>query len=225
LNVAAGEGSEIDGLTVAKQLIRENYDPSETWEIYDHDAAPFYSRGSILMIGDAAHATSPHIGNGAAQAIEDAAVLCALFRDLLENSSSDFDDNSNEDGVEALKKKSPALFKAFDQVRRERSQKVVEMSRVAGDCYGYDFDSFLAFGAQRGGGDRTEVNGTADSHTDGINGHDHNRDGEDIVQKLKEKWMKFASYTNDVDLLTQNQLAVEAFQKLVKDKGMVNGHS
>jgi 2-polyprenyl-6-methoxyphenol hydroxylase-like FAD-dependent oxidoreductase len=35
---------------------------------------PWY-RGRVLLIGDAAHATSPHIGQGAAQAIEDAVVL------------------------------------------------------------------------------------------------------------------------------------------------------
>ena len=29
----------------------------------------------MLLIGDAAHATSPHVGQGAAQAIEDAVVL------------------------------------------------------------------------------------------------------------------------------------------------------
>jgi 2-polyprenyl-6-methoxyphenol hydroxylase-like FAD-dependent oxidoreductase len=29
----------------------------------------------VLLIGDAAHATSPHIGQGAAQAVEDAVVL------------------------------------------------------------------------------------------------------------------------------------------------------
>jgi 2-polyprenyl-6-methoxyphenol hydroxylase-like FAD-dependent oxidoreductase len=36
--------------------------------------SPWY-RGRVLLIGDAAHATSPHVGQGAAQAIEDAVVL------------------------------------------------------------------------------------------------------------------------------------------------------
>jgi 2-polyprenyl-6-methoxyphenol hydroxylase-like FAD-dependent oxidoreductase len=35
---------------------------------------PWY-RGRVLLIGDAAHATSPHVGQGAAQAIEDGVVL------------------------------------------------------------------------------------------------------------------------------------------------------
>ena len=37
-------------------------------------AAPWY-RGRVVIIGDAAHATSPHVGQGAAMAIEDAIVL------------------------------------------------------------------------------------------------------------------------------------------------------
>jgi 2-polyprenyl-6-methoxyphenol hydroxylase-like FAD-dependent oxidoreductase len=36
--------------------------------------APWY-RGRAVLIGDAAHGTSPHAGQGAAQAIEDAVVL------------------------------------------------------------------------------------------------------------------------------------------------------
>lgn len=36
--------------------------------------APWY-RGRVLLIGDAAHATTPHCGQGAAQAIEDAVVI------------------------------------------------------------------------------------------------------------------------------------------------------
>lgn len=40
--------------------------------------APWY-RGRILLIGDAAHATTPHLGQGAAQAIEDALLLGRLL--------------------------------------------------------------------------------------------------------------------------------------------------
>jgi 2-polyprenyl-6-methoxyphenol hydroxylase-like FAD-dependent oxidoreductase len=36
---------------------------------------PPWHRGRVVLIGDAAHATSPHCGQGAAQAIEDGIVL------------------------------------------------------------------------------------------------------------------------------------------------------
>jgi 2-polyprenyl-6-methoxyphenol hydroxylase-like FAD-dependent oxidoreductase len=36
---------------------------------------PPWHRGRVVLVGDAAHATSPHVGQGAAMAIEDAVVL------------------------------------------------------------------------------------------------------------------------------------------------------
>jgi 2-polyprenyl-6-methoxyphenol hydroxylase-like FAD-dependent oxidoreductase len=36
--------------------------------------SPWY-RGRVVLVGDSAHATSPHVGQGAAMAIEDAVVL------------------------------------------------------------------------------------------------------------------------------------------------------
>jgi 2-polyprenyl-6-methoxyphenol hydroxylase-like FAD-dependent oxidoreductase len=61
------------------------YRPLETLLV----EAPWY-HGCVLLIGDAAHAMTPHLRQGAAQAIEDAAVLGELLaqelpmRDLLE---------------------------------------------------------------------------------------------------------------------------------------------
>ena len=43
---------------------------------------PWY-RGRILLIGDAAHGTTPHLGQGAAQAVEDAATLGAIAKENL----------------------------------------------------------------------------------------------------------------------------------------------
>ncbi|KAF2170407.1 hypothetical protein M409DRAFT_19229 [Zasmidium cellare ATCC 36951] len=81
---------------------------------WDHDPAPTYVRGRVCMMGDAAHCITPFAGNGAAQALEDTAVLKALFQQL----------NTSE--------QIPALLAAFDQIRRPRSQKVVEISRQFG---------------------------------------------------------------------------------------------
>ncbi len=40
--------------------------------------SPWY-RGRVLLIGDAAHTTTPHLGQGAGMAIEDAVVLAELL--------------------------------------------------------------------------------------------------------------------------------------------------
>ncbi|KAI1136315.1 FAD/NAD(P)-binding domain-containing protein [Hypoxylon sp. FL0543] len=92
-------------------------DPKEDWKIQDHDHAPTYYRGHVAMLGDAAHATGPHAGNGAAQAIEDAAILTRVFAH-----------------VQAEKHINAALI-AFDKVRRPRSQRVVEITRQFGLLY------------------------------------------------------------------------------------------
>lgn len=43
---------------------------------------PAYHRGRVAILGDAAHAMTPHLGQGACQAIEDAVVLASVAPDL-----------------------------------------------------------------------------------------------------------------------------------------------
>jgi FAD-dependent urate hydroxylase len=46
-------------------------------DVYFLDRLPRWSAGRIVLLGDAAHATTPGVGQGAAMAIEDALVLAA----------------------------------------------------------------------------------------------------------------------------------------------------
>ncbi|KAI2777887.1 FAD/NAD(P)-binding domain-containing protein [Daldinia loculata] len=94
--------------------------PNDYWEILDHDHASTYYRGHVAIVGDAAHATAPHAGNGAAQAIEDAAVLAGVFAEV-----------KSKDHIDTA-------LKAFDQIRRPRSQKVVDITRQFGRLYSLD---------------------------------------------------------------------------------------
>ncbi|HOY05931.1 MAG TPA: FAD-dependent monooxygenase [Saprospiraceae bacterium] len=70
-----------------------------------------FAFGNMVLIGDAAHATTPNLGQGACQAIEDAVVL-----------------------ADELKKTSePAVaFRAFEQRRLKRTQYIVNNSRALG---------------------------------------------------------------------------------------------
>ena len=79
------------------------------------DLAPLsrWSRGRLICIGDAAHAMTPNLGQGATQALEDAAVLadilCAGDRD-------------------------PAVaFSQFEAMKRARSERTVRDARRLGD--------------------------------------------------------------------------------------------
>ena len=73
--------------------------------------APWY-RVRVLLIGDAAHATTPHLGQGAAQAVEDAVVL----GDLLARGESP-----------------PQLMQSYMQRRYERCRLIAESSVQIGE--------------------------------------------------------------------------------------------
>lgn len=108
----------------AQQIVRMvAKDTSASWTAADHDHAPFYARGRVAMFGDAAHASLPFAGNGAAQALEDAAVLNELFNHVREPSEL------------------PNLLRAFCETRRTRSQAVVDLARKFGRVYAYAEDN------------------------------------------------------------------------------------
>jgi salicylate hydroxylase len=49
------------------------------WALYDREPAERWSKGRITLLGDAAHAMLPYLGQGAAMAVEDACVLGAAI--------------------------------------------------------------------------------------------------------------------------------------------------
>jgi 2-polyprenyl-6-methoxyphenol hydroxylase-like FAD-dependent oxidoreductase len=73
---------------------------------------PVWSRGRTLLIGDAAHATSPHAGQGASLALEDAMRLGCLMRE------------GGEPGQ---------IFQTFEQERRARVERIVAIARRNGN--------------------------------------------------------------------------------------------
>ena len=67
---AAFEGFHDDLLTVLRAC-----PAAMKWPIYDREPLPLWSSGRIVLLGDACHPMKPHMGQGAAMAAEDAAVL------------------------------------------------------------------------------------------------------------------------------------------------------
>ncbi|WP_421830828.1 FAD-dependent monooxygenase [Larkinella sp.] len=80
-------------------------------DIIDLKPLPRFAFGNVLLLGDAAHATTPNMGQGACQAIEDGVVLA----DELERSGTVSD-----------------AFKRFEQRRLKRTHSIVEKSRRIG---------------------------------------------------------------------------------------------
>jgi len=73
---------------------------------------PAWSRGRVVLIGDAAHATSPHAGQGASMALEDAMRLACLLQAGEEYS---------------------VIFEKFERERRPRAERVVALARRNGN--------------------------------------------------------------------------------------------
>lgn len=82
--------------------------------LWEHPHARTYVDGPVCVMGDAAHATTPFQASGGGMSIEDAMILGALLGKA----------TSPADGQTALK--------VYDQIRRPRTQKIVDSSWVTG---------------------------------------------------------------------------------------------
>ena len=94
----------VDDATPAVEIIRATAGELAGTNQYDMPSVPTWHRGPMVIVGDAAHATSPSSGQGASMAIEDAVVLAKCLRDLPDVSRA---------------------FAAYEQLRRERVERVV----------------------------------------------------------------------------------------------------
>ncbi len=93
-------------------LILEAAENIAITDTLDVATLPTWSRGRTLLVGDAAHATSPHAGQGASLALEDAMRLGRLM---------------------ARGDELRQTFAAFEEERRGRAEKIVAIARRNGN--------------------------------------------------------------------------------------------
>lgn len=94
----------------------EMADPSSVrlWQLLDMDPPPTRCKGNLCLLGDAALPFLPHIGQGAACALEDAASLTAIF------------------GPGTSPEDIPEKLKLYEDCRRGRAEELHFMSRQLG---------------------------------------------------------------------------------------------
>nr|POE51687.1 fad-dependent monooxygenase ops4 [Quercus suber] len=86
------------------------------WKLRVHEPLPFWTYEQVALLGDACHPTLPHLAQGAAQAIEDAAVLAVVLARLPEVSP------------EAVNK----ALRVYQEIRLDRAYTLVEMAAASG---------------------------------------------------------------------------------------------
>lgn len=106
-------------------LIPPDYESTRGYSIWEMPPAPTYVKDRVVMIGDAAHASTPFMGSGAAMAVEDSCVLHTLLWKYLDPERVSKSSLSMAQSVDIA-------LQTFDTVRRLRSQKVVVRSAEIG---------------------------------------------------------------------------------------------
>ena len=94
--------------SITQLLANVNPESCFKWALFDRDPLPRWSTGRVTLLGDACHPTSPFLAQGAAMAIEDAAVLtgCLAERSVI-----------------------PASLMRYQNLRMARTQRIQRVSR------------------------------------------------------------------------------------------------
>ncbi|MBY5748389.1 NAD(P)-binding protein [Rhizobium leguminosarum] len=93
------------------QALVEATDDVTKWPLFNRNPLPLWSQGRMVLLGDACHPMKPHMAQGAAMAIEDAAMLA---RCLQETGSQDY----------------ATAFRLYEASRRDRATQVQTVSNA-----------------------------------------------------------------------------------------------
>lgn len=100
-------------------VVRDIEGDMRFWALQELPALDRWSRGRVVLAGDAVHAPLPHQGQGAGQAIEDAYTLGQLLA---------------ETGPAGYRR----AFDAYERARQRRTRRVQHYSRMAGRLFKLD---------------------------------------------------------------------------------------
>ncbi|MCK0868061.1 FAD-dependent urate hydroxylase HpxO [Acinetobacter pittii] len=140
----------VDWCQPVQQLI-DRLDPQKTNRVEIHDIEPFtqFYKGRVVILGDAAHSTTPDIGQGGCQAMEDAIYLARSLQintlgleDALRRYQNKRNERANELVLRARKRcdvthmKDEAVTQAwYEELRREQGGHIMQgiISNIVGN--------------------------------------------------------------------------------------------
>jgi 6-hydroxynicotinate 3-monooxygenase len=93
------------------QHVLEAYPSVHKWALFDRDPLSRWSDGNVTLLGDACHPMTPYMAQGAAMAIEDAAVLSRCLKGIAREGVAD-------------------AFRRFEATRKPRTSRVQQSSRT-----------------------------------------------------------------------------------------------
>lgn len=126
---------------------------TKRWAIYDREPLAHWTCGRVALLGDAAHAMLPFFAQGAAQGVEDAAVLARCLRG-------------------ADRASLPQALLRYEHLRRPRATQVQLMSR------GRELQNHLPDGPEQEARDARLANGQPLIDNAWLYGHDVDGDGD-----------------------------------------------
>lgn len=146
------------------------------WKLRVHAPLPTWVHGSVALVGDACHPTLPHLAQGAAQAIEDAAVLGVVLSRIPNASPASIN----------------KALRIYEEVRKERAETLVDMAAASGralhlgDGAAKEERDRAFAAAKKGGGPVPDKWADADVQKT-IYGHDCMKVAEELFQDRFEK--------------------------------------
>ena len=82
--------------------------------LYDIEFLPTWHKGMVCLVGDSAHATTPHAGQGASMAMESALTLAKCLRDIADTKEA---------------------FVKYQNLRKSRAEKMITLARRNGEMF------------------------------------------------------------------------------------------
>ena len=151
---AAGDRDELaasfDGWDSPIVRLLQTVDACFWWGLYDRHPLASWISGRLVLLGDAAHAMLPHLGQGANQAIEDGVALAVLLEgralDEVPNVLQQYEEfrRHRTDAIQAEARKTGLRYDSKYESLEQRDREIAKAGVFRKSLYDYDVEKAAA---------------------------------------------------------------------------------